>query len=167
MPFALAKISKFFKKSSNFLLKDYCELVTMSRKYGFAKKSLTYFTEQMNESGLEELDAKIFLDNEYNFQNGIQLFCLTALVENQILIMDIFTSNFYWGTASEFYINYYKYKTEVNADHSKIIEKNSMIPDSFKVLWFLSGSVHNFFCDNEDFFPFLENFQQKEFQFSR
>jgi hypothetical protein len=149
MPLKLSKIAKFFHKISDNILRDFNEIISISRKDRFGNKTIERFNMECEK--FEEFEIDIFLDGEDNFKKGINLFTLCAIDDDKILIYDIFTTIFSWGTCDEFFINGIRCKSDFGNSSSRIIEKNSIIPDSLRISWFLSGAINGFYCNNEKF----------------
>ena len=169
MPLDLARAAKFFKKIGNSILKEYYDIIGMAKKNKFAFRAIETFKEQ---AAINELDSMVFFDGVENFSRGMPLFSLCAISENKILIYDPILSLCFWGDVKDFYVDFTKVSNNFNlnpkfADEQVYIEKNTYIPNSLKIAWFLTGSIAGFYCDDERFFPVIETITNQENLYTR
>jgi hypothetical protein len=165
MPYKLAKAAKFFQKIGNNVLRDHYEIISMAKKFKFANRTIEDFN--TNAEMLELDDCTIFIDSERNFQLGMSLFYLCCLYEDQMVAYDIFTSNFFWGTQYEFFVNHVRCKIVSDTINPKFIDEirimqSNIVPMSVQINWFLTGSIDRFLCHDDRFLNFISEVPQKD-----
>ena len=162
MPLKISKAARFFCNISNTILRDFHEIIVMSKKHKFAMHTFKDFYAQAEEI----TDVVMFFDGEENFKRGMNLFALTAIEQETILVYEPFSGVYYWGTTEEFFINKIRCKDYQTHPESRVATTN-IVPISLQISWFMTGGIDGFHCDDERFFEFLKNIPNKETLFFR
>ena len=109
--------------------------------------------DKMLEGEIDTNEHDIFIDGINNFKHGIPIFCCSFIFKEDMMFFEPITGNYYWGNKDEFFINDIRCK----AIPEEVIESvnDNIIPDSFKIMWYLSGAIQKPVLQNPDQFVSL------------
>lgn len=138
--FVFLKVQKFLKLQGKSLARDVIRIQQIFMKENFARKALENLTKESEEIS-EDLNLQIFFDGMDNFVNGIPLFSLYALFQNNFIVYDPINYQTYAGNDKRFFVNDSFIRTDERNIKSIKTFHNSHIPVTLLVCWFLTHSI--------------------------
>ena len=138
--FLLKKIQGFIKSRGQILLRDVVRVQEIFSKVNFVKKAIENFEEE-SEKIFKDFKIKVSIDGIENFSKGIPIFSIYTYFQNNFIVHDPISGNFYFGNDNKFFVNNSFIRPGERAIDSIEIFDNNNIPETLLISWFLARSI--------------------------